>query len=90
VTTYAFSPSVTSVFTFQPTLDGQTYNCTVTWNLAGQRWYLNVYNLSGDLIVSRAMVGSDINSPPVNLAGGYFTTSSVAYYEDAAQIVVTP
>lgn len=90
MTTYAFAPSVTTVFGFQPVLDGQTYNATVTWNLAGQRWYLNVYDLTGDLITSKAMVASDINSEPLNLVWGYFQTSAVYYYSDTQQIMVTP
>lgn len=55
-----FQPSSTATppFQFQATLDGAQYNVTCTWNVFGQRWYVNVYDLSGNLIVARSMVGS--------------------------------
>ena len=55
---YSFEPSVGQNFTFSPVLDGNTYNATVTWNMFGQRWYINLYDLSGNLIVSRALASS--------------------------------
>lgn len=58
-TYYNFTPSVTSVYQFQPTLDGQTYNVTVPWSLFGQRYYLQVADLSGNIIVYEALAGSD-------------------------------
>ena len=53
-----FTPGPAAPFQFQATLDGNLYNCVVTWNLMGQRWYLNVYDLSGNLIICTAMAGS--------------------------------
>jgi hypothetical protein len=58
VTTVPFVPSTTTAFSFQPTLNGITYNVVVTWNVFGQRYYINVYDLGGDLILCRAMVSS--------------------------------
>lgn len=58
MTTIPFTPSQTAPFTFQPVLDGNTYNAAVTWNLFGQRYYLNIYDLSGNLIVSEGLAGS--------------------------------
>jgi hypothetical protein len=57
-TSVQFTPSSVSVFTFQPVLAGITYNATVTWNTAGQRYYLNLYDLSGNLILCRAVCSS--------------------------------
>lgn len=59
MTTYfQFAPNVQAPYTFQPTLDGQGYTASVTWNLYGQRWYLNINQLTGPLIVARALLGS--------------------------------
>lgn len=61
VTTYfPFQPSPRQVPSFSPTLDGQQYNCTCTWNLFGQRYYLNCFDTSGNLVFSRALV----DTPP--------------------------
>ena len=55
-----FSPSATAAppFQFQATLDGVQYNITTTWNVFGQRWYVNLYTLSGTRLMTRPMVGS--------------------------------
>ena len=57
MTTYfGFTPSRRSAPNFMPTLDGTIYNCTVTWNLQGQRYFLNVFTLGGVLVLSIAIV----------------------------------
>lgn len=53
---FPFTPSRKTAPNFMPTLDGKQYNCTVTWNLGGQRYYLNVFTLSGDRVLSIAIV----------------------------------
>lgn len=59
MTTYVdFVPSTTEAFQFQATFDGAQYNVVVTWNEFGQRYYINVYDLGGNLILARARVGS--------------------------------
>ena len=88
MTTFLFQPSNTTPFQFQPTLDGNIYNCVVTWNLFGQRYYLNCMDLSGNLIFCVAMVGS----PPdrdISLTAGYFTSTLVFRQQDQT-LVVTP
>lgn len=57
-TSYAFVPSSSAPFQFQPVLDGATYNVIVTWNVFGQRWYVNVYDLSGNRIVTLPVLSS--------------------------------
>lgn len=56
-----FVPSATSPFQFQATLDGATYNVVVTWNVFGQRYYVNVYDQGGALVICMAMVGSPLD-----------------------------
>jgi hypothetical protein len=55
---YAFQPSNQGPFQFQPTLDGISYNAVITWNIFGQRWYINLYDSAGNLIFCQAVVGS--------------------------------
>jgi hypothetical protein len=55
-----FSPSSTAnpPFQFQPTLDDAQYIVTTTFNIFGNRWYINVTDLSGNLLLTRPMIGS--------------------------------
>ncbi len=50
MTIFPFTPSSSSPFQFQPTLDGQPYNATVPWSLFGGRYYLNLVALNGTQI----------------------------------------
>lgn len=59
-----FTPSILAPFSFQPTFGTDQYVVVVTWNVSGQRFYVNVYDLSGDLIVCRGLV----ETGPVSLA----------------------
>lgn len=56
----SFVPSALAPFQFQVTLDGQLYTVIVTWSLFGQRYYMNLFDLSGNLILSRSIVGSPV------------------------------
>lgn len=53
-----FQPSSAGPFQFQATLGGAIYNVIVTWNVFGQRFYINVYDVSGTLILCRAVSSS--------------------------------
>lgn len=75
-TIYPFTPSVASVFSFQPTLDGNVYLVQVKWNLFGQRYYVWIWTLGGTLVVSLPLVGSP-NGYDISLTGGYFSTKMV-------------
>lgn len=58
MTTFPFSPSTQQNQTFNPVLGNNTYTAVITWNFFGQRWYLNLYDSNGNLIISTAVVGS--------------------------------
>lgn len=73
---FAFSPSATTTFNFQPTLDGTLYNVTVTWNVFGQRYYVNVFSQQGARICTVPMTASP-NDWDINIVGGYFTSIMV-------------
>lgn len=72
---YPFAPSVNVKFQFQAVLDGQTYNIQVPWNTFGQGWYIYVYDLSNNLIVTRRVVGSPVgvNIESVSWSHGFVT-----------------
>lgn len=84
-----FAPSVSKNFTFQPTLDGQVYSVVVTWSLFGQRWLVNCYDLSGNLVFARPLRSSP-NGTDINIAGGYFLTSTFVYREQTRNFEITP
>lgn len=88
MTTYAFSPSPTAPFQFQPTLDGATYNCVVTWNIFGNRYYVNCYNLSGTLVFCLPLISSPTDHP-ISITKGYFA-STMVYYSGTQTIEVLP
>ncbi len=88
VTIIPFQPVSTSPFQFQVTLDGQTYNVIVTWNIFGLRYYINVYSTQGVLICAKPLVGSPIGWD-ISLVAGYFT-STLVYREDNQQFEVSP
>lgn len=89
MTTYvSFAPIAIEPFGFQATLDGVVYQVLVTWNLFGQRWYVNIYDLSGTLVWIIAMIGSP-GGADINLA--LFTTTSTLVFRTAAnQFEISP
>lgn len=55
---FPFVPNTVAPFTFQPILDSESYIATVTWNVYGQKWYLNVKEITGPLVFSLPLLGS--------------------------------
>ena len=84
-----FVPSVNQVFTFQPTLGGTIYNLYVTWNLAGQRWYLNIADLNQNLVLAEALIGSpdDYN---IDLIQNYISGSTLIFRTSSQSFEITP
>jgi hypothetical protein len=93
MTTFTFAPSPQAPWMFQPTLDGQIYTGVITWNLAAQRWYLNLYSLAGALVVAKALVGSPPAIPIAavawTLGTATVTTQDPHGYPPGATIVLT-
>jgi hypothetical protein len=58
MTAYPFSPSPLQNVTFNPILGTNTYVATIVWNVFGQRWYLNLTDSLGNLLISTAVVSS--------------------------------
>lgn len=91
-TTTQFIPGNTSPpFQFQPTLDGTTYSAAITWLLTGQRWYITLSDKNGVVIFNLPLIASPPPpQQPINLAAGYFTTSTLIFYDQSQTFVVSP
>jgi hypothetical protein len=98
VTTTTFTPPINAPFQFQATLldptplvtaTGTTFNVYVLWNTADQRWYVQVQDQSGNVVINRPLVAST-TAYGISLTAGYFT-STMYYYDDTIsnQFVVT-
>lgn len=83
-----FAPSPTTNFQFSPTLDGTVYTAVVNWNLFGQRYYLNLYTVQGELIFCLPLVGSPIGYD-ISITAGYFK-SALIYRAANNQFEVSP
>jgi hypothetical protein len=84
-----FNPTPFANFQFNSTLDGVNYVAICTWNLYGKRYYINIYNNNGTLIVSRPIIGSPDNYD-INLVFGYFQTSTLIYRESSNNFEISP
>jgi hypothetical protein len=96
MTTYTqFSPSSTAPFQFQPTLGGNVYTLVVTWNIFGQRWYLNLYTSQQVPLYCAPLTGSppDYNIsilPPMDPTTGLPWTSTMCFREATQTFEVSP
>ena len=89
MTAYTFIPSQTNPFQFQPTLDGAVYNCVVTWNVAGQRYYLAGYTLAGVLAFYQPITPSPLGYD-ISLIKPFGFTSTLVYRDGTNQFQVLP
>lgn len=85
---YAFQPPpAPNLFQFNPTLDGDVYAGVVRWGLFGQRWYLFLSDLNGDLVVTLPLIASP-NDYDISLVAGYFTDKLI--FREASQQFEVP
>jgi len=80
MTTYTdFTPTTSSLFQFQATLDGATYNIIISWSLFGRRYIVNCLSLNGSLIFTAPLIGSPIGLPLQDLswANGIATATTI-------------
>lgn len=75
-TFFTFAPTSTTPYQFQPTFDGEIYTIICTWSLFGRRYYVNCYDLSGNLQFALPMIGSPQDAD-ISMTAGYFTTKLV-------------
>lgn len=84
-----FQPSRLAQFQFQATLDGNLYTISCPWNLYRQGYYCRCADLSGNVLFFLPLIGS----PPdydINLAGGYFVTSTLVFRQASQTFEVSP
>jgi hypothetical protein len=55
---FPFRPTATQAFQFTASLDGADHTVTVTWNLSGKRWFINVHDSDRNLVLCRSLVAS--------------------------------
>ncbi|VWD20894.1 phage baseplate plug family protein [Burkholderia contaminans] len=86
-----FQPSNATTPPFQATitLDGVAYSLSVTWNIAGMRWYVTLTDQNGNIAWNGAMVGSPLGFD-ILLAPGVFSTSTLLYREDTGNFEINP
>ena len=92
-TFFPFAPSAAAQFTFQPVLDGASYNASVPWLLFGARYYLNLSASDGTQIWYGAIVSSaaGIQLESLSWANGIVTatTSAPHGYRTATTVSLT-
>jgi hypothetical protein len=74
-----FIPSNISPPSFNAVLDGSSYRVTVTWNISAFRYYVNIYDTSGNWIITVPL----ITTPPAE------TIASISYDRMSGLINVT-
>lgn len=84
---YPFSGNELKSMIFTPLLDGEVYNCQTKWNIAGQRWYLNITDNSGARQLTMPIIGSP-DDYDINLLVGVFDTSKMVWRISSGQIEV--
>lgn len=98
MTTTQFAPTSGAPFQFQATLlgptsnvssTGTTFNISIPWNTFGQRWWVQIVDQNGSLVLNRALVASTPDFP-INLVAGWFSGSSLVFYDDSQIFEVLP
>lgn len=85
---YPFTGDEQQSTSFTPMLDGAIYNCQIKWNIAAQRWYLNISDNSGTRLLTTPMIESTINTG-INLIAGIFSVTVMYWRESNGQVEVT-
>lgn len=84
---YPFSGNEQKSMVFTPILGGEVYNCQIKWNIAAQRWYLNITDNSGARQLTMPMVGSPDDSD-IDLLLGVFSPTKMVWRISSDQIEV--
>lgn len=90
-TTYVrFTPSSTSSppFQFNATLDSDQYTITCTWNVYGERWYINAYDTGGNRVRTEPMIASP-DSGDILLLPGIISDSTLIFRDSSQNFEVT-
>jgi hypothetical protein len=71
-----FNPASTAQFSFNCLLDGQNYTINIPFNAYRQDYYFNIYDVTNNLVLSKPLIGSPLNSD-INLLKEYFVSTMV-------------
>lgn len=59
------------------------YTVTTTWNVYGQRWYINIYDSDGTRLKTQPMIASPL-SDDIPLAPALFGSNGTLIYREAS------
>lgn len=97
MTTTLFAPTPNLPFQFQATLSGSTVNVTSTgttfnvsipWNTYGQRFYVQITDQNGNLVLNKPLIASPPGYP-ISIVAGYFA-STLVFWEAIQTFEVSP
>jgi hypothetical protein len=86
---YPFSGNEQTSMVFSPVLDGMVYRCQMKWNIAAQRWYLEITDNSGNRILTVPAVASPVGYDINLLVGAFDKTKMVWRYATSKMEVIT-
>lgn len=80
MTTVLFQPTNVGPFQFQATLDGDSYNAAITWNMVGKRYYVNLFSLDGVRIFTLPLIGSTdaVGIETISWSNGFVDVTTTA------------
>lgn len=84
---YPFTGNEQRSMTFSPMLDGRIHDCQIKWNMAAQRWYLNITDNSAKRKLTIPLIASPIGYD-INLLVGAFSTTKMVWRCAIGQIEV--
>ena len=84
-TTFLPNESLSPPFTFSASLYGTTYTVHVIWNMAGQRYYVQLIESSGTVVITHPMISSS-SDLDVNLVPGLFPTGNSLTYSSSTNL----
>lgn len=88
-TNFLPNPDLSPPFTFSASLDGASYTVHVVWNVAGQRYYVQLIDSSGDILITHPMIGSPYGTD-INLVPGLFPDgNSLVFRSPTRAFIVT-
>lgn len=84
---FSFSGNEQQSVTFSPVLDGRVCRCQIKWNIAAQRWYLNISDNTGSRLLTMPMVASP-SGFDIDLTLGVFSYTKMVWRSRTGQIEV--
>lgn len=84
-TTFLPNENLSPPFTFSASLYGTTYTVHVIWNVAGQRYYVQLIDSSGTIVITHPMVSSS-TLLAINLTPGLFPSGNSLTYSSSTNL----